>query len=183
MYAIEPIRPYPCLRGLSWNFSSRKRERAARRERKTSGYLGLESRSRETSGTRVIRPSFSWLFVLRMLHVATQSINVELGCIDWPRPNWGSLRKQLRGLRKKKKNKRANKQKGMRPVLHKNRRHQEPKFRVARARKYRRKCLWLSQFPTVWFWAFVIFSSESWKCLTLRPKVRSSAHQGEEING
>ena len=76
----SPIRPYPCLRGLSWNFSSRKRERAAKRrgETKTSGYLGLESRSRETSGTRVIRPSVSWLFVSRMLHVATQSINVEL---------------------------------------------------------------------------------------------------------
>ena len=100
----SPIRPYPCLRG-ECSFAKERASFAARRERKTSVYLRLESRSRETSGTRVIRPSFSWLFVLRVLHVATQSINVELGCIDWLlRPNWGPLRKQLRGLRKKKTN-------------------------------------------------------------------------------
>ena len=47
--------------------------------------------------------------------------------------------------------KKANEQ--IRPILHKNRRHQEPKFRGARARKYRRaaEMLVAQSIPTVWY--------------------------------
>ena len=182
----SPIRPYPCLRGLSWNFSSRKRERAAKRR-------GEREKPLVTLASNLAQEKPLGPGQYALVFVALRFARVTRGNAVYKRRTW-VYRLTSSGLIEAhwenswedwgKKSKRAK----IRPILHKNRRHQEPKFRGARARKYRRKCLWLSQFQRYGtypapFWAFVIFSSESCKCLTLGPKVCSSAHPGDEING
>ena len=71
---VKLMSPYPGPRGFSWFFSSwESRERAAkrrtrvakRRERKTSGYLGLESHFHADARVRIWPSASDWLIFLK----------------------------------------------------------------------------------------------------------------------